>query len=59
MSRWLKVRATLGAAGVLVALAGFAVDARPLLWAAVVMLVPAFVLRFADRPAPDEGGAPR
>jgi hypothetical protein len=58
LTRWLKVRAGLGAAGVLLALAGFAVDARSLLWAAVAVLVPALVLRLADRSAPD-GGASR
>lgn len=51
MNHWLKLRAGLGAAGAAVGLAGMALQARPLVWAAVGLLVSAFLLRFADGPA--------
>lgn len=56
MTRWRKWRAGLGAAGVALGLAGMALERRPLVWGAVGFLVPAFLLRFADR---YESEAPR
>jgi hypothetical protein len=56
LTRWQKVRAGLGAAGLAVGLAGMALEVRPLVWAAVGLLGPAFLLRFADRRAADPSG---
>ncbi len=52
MTRWQKWRAGLGAAGVALGLAGMAFELRALVWGAVALLVPAFLLRFADRYEP-------
>ena len=52
MTRWLKLRAVLGAAALAAGLAGMAWPYRPLVWLAVALLVPAVLLRFLDRPRP-------
>lgn len=49
MTRWQKWRAGLGAVGVALGIAGMALGLRALVWSAVGLLVPAFLLRFADR----------
>ena len=49
MTRWQKLQAGLGGAGLLVGLAGMALEVRALVWVAVALLAPAFLLRFADR----------
>ena len=58
MTRWQKWRAGLGAAGVALGLVGMALGLRPLVWGAVGLLVPAFLLRFADRYGPDSSPTP-
>ena len=58
MTRWQKLRAWLGAAGLVLGLVGMALALRELVWGAVGLLAPAFLLRFADRPAPDESRSP-
>jgi hypothetical protein len=52
LTRWQKLRAGLGGAGLLVGLAGMALEVRALVWIAVALLAPAFLLRFADRRTP-------
>ena len=54
MTRWQKLRAGLGAAALVLGLAGMALDIRELVWGAVALLAPAFLLRFADRRLPEE-----
>lgn len=49
MTRWQKWRAGLLAAGIPLGLAGMALELRILVWGALGLLVPAFLLRFADR----------
>jgi membrane protein implicated in regulation of membrane protease activity len=49
LTRWQKLRAGLGAAALLVGLAGMALEVRALVWVAVALLAPAFLLRFTDR----------
>jgi len=44
-------RAGLGAAGIALGLAGMALEWRPLVWAALVVLGAAVLLRLADRPS--------
>lgn len=52
MTRWLRLRAGLGAAGVALGVAGMAMELRELVWGAVALLVPALLLRFAERREP-------
>jgi len=49
LTRWQKWRAGLLAAGIPLGLAGMALELRALVWAAVGLLVPAFLLRLGDR----------
>jgi hypothetical protein len=58
LTRWQKWRAGLGAAGVAVGLAGMALELRTLVWGAAGLLVPAFLLRFADRSESEASRAP-
>jgi hypothetical protein len=52
VTRWLRLRAGLGAAGVALGVAGMAMELRELVWGAVALLVPALLLRFAERREP-------
>ena len=52
MTRLVVAKAWLGGAGVLVCAIGMAIGQRWLVWSAVGLLAPAFLLRFAERRPP-------
>jgi len=52
VTRLFVAKAWLGGAGVLVCAIGMAVGQRWLVWSAVGLLAPAFLLRFAERRPP-------
>ena len=54
MTRLFVAKAWLGGAGVLVCAIGMAIGQRWLVWSAVGLLAPAFLLRFVQRRTPDE-----
>jgi hypothetical protein len=49
MSRWFWVKAALGSGGLVLGLTGMALNVRPLVWAALVLLALAFLARLPER----------
>ena len=54
MTRWFVLKAWLSGSGLAVGLIGMATERRWLVWSAVGLLAPAFLLRFVERRTPDE-----
>jgi len=53
MSRWFWTKAVVGGVGLVLAIAGMALQFRPLVWGAVGLLAAAFLLRLIERRTAD------
>jgi hypothetical protein len=52
VTRFFRLKAWLGGAGMVVGLVGIAIERRSLVWIAVLLLTGAFLLRFGERTSP-------